>query len=188
MLKDLTKLFFHRKNKNNIDGFLFDYERFAKSKGWDEKTQCGMIVLHMLEETKPWVRKLIKTKTQWSDLMNAIVKIINAENDDRIKINQLRNIRQGERETARRYASRFEAYADVIKNKIRSHKQCNWFLDGLCKSYRSRVECFCLSNYIKMKKYVLQIETFQKDREHHDKRSSLLVKEKSIALKALTIN
>ncbi|CAG8763033.1 5584_t:CDS:2, partial [Cetraspora pellucida] len=175
MSKDLTKPFFHGENKDDINGFLFDYERFAKSK------------------------ELIKTKTQWSDLKDAIVKIINAENDDRTKINRLRNIRQGERVTARGYASRFEAYTDVIKNKIRSYEQHDWFLDGLHEPYRSRMECFCPFNYIKARECVLQIETFQKDKEHRDKRGLLLVEEKSqpskstidsitTVLEALTIN
>ncbi|CAG8715019.1 7310_t:CDS:2, partial [Racocetra fulgida] len=39
MSKDLTKLFFHDEDKDDIDGFLFDYERYAKSKSWDEETQ-----------------------------------------------------------------------------------------------------------------------------------------------------
>lgn len=54
MSKDWTKPFFHKDN-NDIDGFLFDYKRYANSKSWNEETRCGMIVMHMPEEMKPWI-------------------------------------------------------------------------------------------------------------------------------------
>ncbi|CAG8690179.1 6060_t:CDS:2 [Cetraspora pellucida] len=156
MSKDLTKPFFHEESKDDIDGFLFDYE-----------------------QTKLWVRELIRTKNQWADLKDAIIKIINAENDDRIRINWLRTMRQGEKETVRGYASRFEAYVDTVKNKV---------------------ETFCPTSYVKAKDCALQIETFQKDREQYgDRKSVPIVEEKSqsidtdidnitAALRALTIN
>ncbi|CAG8505849.1 3993_t:CDS:2 [Dentiscutata erythropus] len=52
MSKDLTKPFFHNKKKDDIDGFLFNYSRYAKSKNWDDKTKYRMIVMHMPDKTK----------------------------------------------------------------------------------------------------------------------------------------
>ncbi|CAG8718928.1 2034_t:CDS:2 [Cetraspora pellucida] len=63
-------------------------------------------------------------------------------------------------------------------NDCLAHVRGNQAIDGLREPYRSRVECFCSSNYIKVKECALQIETFPKNREHHDKRGSLLVEEK----------
>ncbi|RIB21743.1 hypothetical protein C2G38_1067107 [Gigaspora rosea] len=153
MSKDFTKPFFCGENKDDIEGFLFDYKRYVKSKSWNEETQCGMIVMHMLEETKPWVRELIKTKNKWVDLMNA-------ESNDVVKINRVRNIKQGESEIARGYASRFEAYLDPVKNSVRAYEKRNWFLDRLREPYRSKVETFCPDNYTKVKDCALQIESF----------------------------
>ncbi|CAG8781847.1 2551_t:CDS:2 [Cetraspora pellucida] len=95
MSKDLTKPFFKEDEKDDINGFLFDYSRYAKSKGWDDEMKCGMI------------------------LKKGIVKVINAENDEKLKINRLRNIKQGEKETLQDYISRFEAYADAVKGLMR---------------------------------------------------------------------
>ncbi|CAG8712102.1 23057_t:CDS:2 [Dentiscutata erythropus] len=170
--KDLTKPFFW--GEDNIEGFLFDYEKYAKSKGWDEETQCGMIVMHMLEETKPWVRGQ--------------------------RINRLRNIKQGEKETVRGYASRYKAYLDLIKNSIREYEKRDWFLDGLWEPFRSKVTMFCPDTYMKTRDTVLQIENFQKDRERiEDKKYTFTIEERpqsgntnvegiTAALEALTIN
>ncbi|CAG8703109.1 2380_t:CDS:2 [Cetraspora pellucida] len=116
----------------------------------------------------------------WNDLKDTIIKIINAENDDRIRINRLRTMRQGEKETVRGYASRFEAYINAVKNKVRSYEQRDWFLDGLREPYWFKVETFCPTSYVKAKDCVLQIETFQKDRERYgDRKSVPIVEEKS---------
>ncbi|CAG8537478.1 6109_t:CDS:2, partial [Scutellospora calospora] len=75
---DLTKPFFYGDEKDDIDGFLFDYGRYAKSKDWDEETKCEM-----------------------DTLKDGIVKVINARSDEKLKINHLRNIKQGEKEILR---------------------------------------------------------------------------------------
>ncbi|CAG8463162.1 18053_t:CDS:2, partial [Dentiscutata erythropus] len=130
-------------NKDDIEGFLFDYEK-----------------------------ELIRTKCTWKNLNEEIVKIINAKSADVIKINRLRNIKQGEKETVREFASRFEAYLDPIKDSIKE----------------------------KTKESVLLIENFQKDRERIDNKKGILATEEraqsndadvegiTMALGALTIN
>ncbi|CAG8511109.1 13454_t:CDS:2 [Racocetra fulgida] len=80
----------------------------------------------MPEKMKLWVHDLIRIKAKWDDVKDAIVKIVNAKNNDKTKISQLRNIKQGEKEILRRYASRFEDLAEALKGKIRQYEQQNW--------------------------------------------------------------
>ncbi|RIB07281.1 hypothetical protein C2G38_2214919 [Gigaspora rosea] len=90
---------------------------------------------------------------------------VNAKIDDMIKINRLRNIKQGEKKMARGYTSRFDAYLDLVKNSVKEYEKKDWFLDRLHELYQSKVEHFCPDIYMKTKKCALQIENFQKDRE-----------------------
>ncbi|CAG8537537.1 6112_t:CDS:1, partial [Scutellospora calospora] len=116
-----------------------------------------------------------------------------------LKINHLRNIKQGEKEILRGYTSRFKAYLDAVKNRIRSDKQRDWYLDRMRETYRMRVENFCPRSFIKAKECAFQIENFQRDREQKDKKGISMVGEKShssdpdvdgitATLEALTLN
>ncbi|CAG8483977.1 5539_t:CDS:2 [Cetraspora pellucida] len=49
--------------------------------------------------------------------------IINAKSNEILKINCLKNIKQGLKETIRGYTSRFKAYLDAIKKGIKGDKQ-----------------------------------------------------------------
>ena len=60
MSKNLIKPYFCDDKKDDIDGFLFDYSRYANSKDWDDETKYEMVVMHMSKKIKAWVRKLIK--------------------------------------------------------------------------------------------------------------------------------
>ncbi|CAG8634179.1 9179_t:CDS:2, partial [Scutellospora calospora] len=80
---------------DDIDRFLFDYRRYAKSKNWDEETKYRIVVIHISDKTKTWVRKLIRScNNKWDTLKDGIVKVINARSDEKLKINRLKNIKQ----------------------------------------------------------------------------------------------
>ncbi|CAG8524967.1 25020_t:CDS:1 [Dentiscutata erythropus] len=152
MSKDLMKPFFHDKKKDDINGFLFDYSRYTKSKNWDNEMRCEMIVMHMPDETKAWVRELIKgCNNNWNKLEKGIVRVINTEGNEKLKINCLRNIKQGKKKMIREYTSRFEAYTDTVKDKIKEDEKQDWYLDGMRKLYGSRVKNFCFDNFNKAK-------------------------------------
>ncbi|CAG8548280.1 10017_t:CDS:2 [Dentiscutata erythropus] len=75
MSKDLTKLFFHDEEKDNVDGELIG----GYNKDWDK-------------------------------LEKGIVKVINNEDNEKLKINCLKNIEQAKKEIIKGYTSRFENF------------------------------------------------------------------------------
>lgn len=93
------------------------------------------------------------------------------------EINRLRNIRQGENETIRGYASRVEAYIEALTSGVRGYEKWDWFLNGLREPYQTKVEAFCPTNYTTARECAFQIENFQRDQELNNEKKSVVTME-----------
>ncbi|CAG8660750.1 27499_t:CDS:2, partial [Dentiscutata erythropus] len=116
-------------------------------------------------------------KYDWGALKDEIIKKIRNEDDEKIRIKQLKSIVQNKEKTVREYINRFDAYMEPIKDVIRKDEKLDWFLEELNDSFRTRVEFRCPKKYDNARKWALQVENYQRKKECKDIQKDTVIQE-----------
>ncbi|CAG8473604.1 12988_t:CDS:1 [Cetraspora pellucida] len=116
--QDFTKPFYHCRDDENIEDFLFDFEMYAELKDWIDNRKKKVVDLHVSEKTRVWVCELIKTSNNWTDLRVTIVKVAKIKYHINKKVARLMRIKQDESDSVIGYSNRFESFAHTIKDKV----------------------------------------------------------------------
>ncbi|CAG8494292.1 17277_t:CDS:2 [Cetraspora pellucida] len=74
-------------------------------------------------------------------------------------------IRQEDNESVVGYSNIFESLAHVIKDEVRNREKRKWFIAGLKKEYRSKVEEHFSADYNEATSLAVKIERYNKDNE-----------------------
>ncbi|CAG8588643.1 2789_t:CDS:1 [Scutellospora calospora] len=169
--QDFTKLFYHGYEGEDIEDFLFDFEMYAESKQWDNDRKKKVVGLHVSEGARQWIRELMKATTTWKDLKNLIVKAAKTKYQVEEKVTKLMRMKQEENESITRYANRFESYANAIKEDVRTREKRKWFIKGLKREYRVKVEMNYPTDFNEAKVLALKIEMYEKDDDYDNQKA-----------------